>query len=68
MELINIISGQAQAMFNQNQYHFDFTTPTMIKGKGHSIYHGAMASSIVVNFQTPEGRDIFLQVCLKNAG
>jgi chemotaxis protein CheX len=67
MELINIISGQSQSMFNQNQYHFDFTTPTMIKGKGHSIYHGAMANSIVVRFETQEKSDIFLQVCLKNA-
>ncbi|MBL8027191.1 MAG: chemotaxis protein CheX [Fibrobacteres bacterium] len=67
MELINIISGQSQSMFNQNQYHFDFTTPTMIKGKGHSIYHGAMANSIVVRFETQEKSEIYLQICLKNA-
>lgn len=66
MELINIISGQAQALFNQNQLHFDFTTPTMIRGKDHQIYHGQMASTIVVRFETPEKRDIFLQVCLKH--
>lgn len=67
MEIINIISGQSQAMFNQNQYHFDFTTPTMIKGKGHQIYHGQMSQSIVVKFSTDFGKDIFLQVCLKAA-
>jgi chemotaxis protein CheX len=68
MEIINVISGQAQSMFNQNKYHFDFTTPTMIKGKGHSINHGVTANSIVVRFETREGKEIFLQVCLKHAG
>jgi chemotaxis protein CheX len=67
MEIINIISGQAQSMFNQNQYHFDFTTPTMIKGKGHQIYHGQLANSIVVRFETDLKKDIYLQVCLKNS-
>ncbi len=66
MELINIISGQSQAMFNQNSYHFDFTTPTMIKGKGHQIYHGQMSQSIVVCFDTDFHKEIFLQVCLKS--
>ncbi|OGS35698.1 MAG: hypothetical protein A2293_07425 [Elusimicrobia bacterium RIFOXYB2_FULL_49_7] len=65
MEIINVISGSAQAAFNQNSYHFDFTTPTMIKGKGHSIYHGFNDSSIVVRFETPEKQELYLQVCLK---
>ncbi|MFH0921597.1 MAG: chemotaxis protein CheX [Fibrobacterota bacterium] len=67
MELINIISGNAQAAFNQNKYHFDFTTPTMIKGKGHQIDHGIKANSIVVQFVTDTGKEFFLQVCLKHA-
>ncbi len=66
MELINVISGQAQAIFNQNKHHFDFTTPSMIKGKGHVINHGAHINSIVVEFETSEKKQIFLQVCLKN--
>ena len=67
MELINIISGNAQAAFNQNKYHFDFTTPTMIKGRGHQIDHGIKANSIVVHFTTDSGKEFYLQVCLKHA-
>ncbi|OGJ86504.1 MAG: hypothetical protein A2268_02325 [Candidatus Raymondbacteria bacterium RifOxyA12_full_50_37] len=67
MELINVISGQAQALFNQNQHHFDFTTPTMVRGKGHTINHGLHENSIVVKFETPDHKELFLQVCLKTA-
>lgn len=64
-ELINVISGQAQSAFNQDKYHFDFTTPTMVKGKGHTIDHGIKANSIIVRFETDEKKDLYLQVCLK---
>jgi chemotaxis protein CheX len=67
MELLNIISGQAQAMFDKEQYHFDFTTPTLIKGKGHEIYHGQMANSILVRFMTDYNKEIYLQICLKDS-
>ena len=57
---------KAQAAFNQNNYHFDFTTPTLVKGKGHVINHGIQENSIVVEFETDGKKPLFLQICLKN--
>jgi len=64
MELINIISGKAQAIFDQNEYEFEFTTPSLIRGKDHSVRQAMNDRSIVVEFETDSGDKVFLQICL----
>lgn len=64
-ELINMIAGGAKTSLSGTENAINFTLPTIISGRGHEMYHSQKTSNTSVIFQTDQGDEFSLDVCVQ---
>jgi len=63
-ELINRIAGGAKKRLSKTPYKFNITLPTIISGGHHEVFHPTGAYCVVILFQSSNGPEFTLDVCV----
>ncbi|PIE71471.1 MAG: chemotaxis protein CheX [Deltaproteobacteria bacterium] len=62
-ELTNIISGQARRELEMQGKQFQAAVPSVVTGRGHTIFHCTDGPKIGIPFETDDGNFV-IEVCL----
>ena len=63
-ELVNMIAGRAKTILSETVHTFEITLPTIISGGKHEIFIRTKNDCVVILFETDNGEDFALDVCV----